>query len=106
MALQELLDNKWGDELDDRLKVTFILATDPHDELRGWIQEIHHQAEVRGEEGNTVLIKVDIRRDELPHHRPGAEVTANVYCGRRSVGYVWFHDLIAFVQSRILFRYF
>ncbi len=36
--------------------------------------------------------------------RPGATVTAKVYCGRRSLGYVWFHDLLAFVQSRILFR--
>lgn len=100
--LRELLE----DGLDDRLPVTYILATDPNDELQGKIQEIHHNAEVRGEEGNTVLIRVAIEKDELPHLRPGATITANVYCGRRSIGYVWFHDLIAFIQSRILFRYF
>jgi hypothetical protein len=27
-----------------------------------------------------------------------------INCGPRSLGYVWFHDLIAFVQSQILFR--
>ena len=30
--------------------------------------------------------------------RPGAAVTANIYCGRRSLGYVLLHDLISFVQ--------
>ncbi len=100
--LRDLLD----DGLDDRLKVTYILASDPNIQLQGRITEIHYNAEVRGEEGNTVLIKVAIEKDELPHLLPGASVNANVYCGRRSIGYVWFHDLIAFIQSRILFRYF
>ncbi len=35
---------------------------------------------------------------------PGATVTAKVDCGTASVGYCWFHDVISFVQSRILFR--
>ena len=73
---------------------------------RGEITEIHRSAEVRGDEGNTVLIKVAIDKTELPQLRPGATVTAKVYCGRRSLGYVLLHDVIAFVQSRILFRYF
>jgi hypothetical protein len=33
-------------------------------------------------------------------------VTAQVFCGYRPLGYVLLHDVIAFVQSRILFRYF
>ena len=65
-------------------------------------------AEVHGEEGSTVLIKVEINGQDVPEaaRKPGATVTAKVYCGRRSLGYVWFHDLLAFVQSRILFRWF
>jgi len=94
------------DGLDDRLPVTYIMATDPSDKLQGKVQEIHLNAEVQGEEGNTVLMKVAIDKQQLLHLRPGATVTANVYCGRRSIGFVWFHDLIAFIQSRILFRYF
>ena len=91
---------------DDRLKVTFIPATDPDVKLQGTVQEVHLSAEVREEEGNTVLIKVAVDKEELPHLRPGATVTGKVFCGRRSIGFVWLHDLIAFVQSRILFRYF
>jgi hypothetical protein len=68
------------------------------------VKEIHHRAEVRGDDGNTVLIKVAIDKNELPQLRPGASVVAKLHCGRRSEGYVWFHDLIEFVQAKILFR--
>jgi hypothetical protein len=27
-----------------------------------------------------------------------------INCGKRPLGYVWFHDLLAFVESQILFR--
>lgn len=89
------------------LPVTFILATDPGVEFEGKIKEIHYSAEVRGEEGNTVLIKVEISdsvdRQLFPDLRPGAEVTAKVYCGRRSIGFVLLHKVFAFIESRILF---
>jgi len=89
-----------------RMDVTYILATEPGTTRKGKITEIHRSAEVRGDEGNTVLIKVSIDKSELPQLRPGATVTAKVYCGRRPLGYVLLHDLFAFIQSKILFRYF
>ena len=55
---------------------------------QGTVSEIARSAEVHGEEGNTVLIKVAIDKKDLPDLRPGATVTAKVYCGRRSIGYV------------------
>ncbi len=99
-------------ELGDQLKVTYILATDPGIERTGRVVEIHRAAEVQGEEGNTVLIKVTLDEDpgsvedgQMPASRQvGAELTARVHCGRRCLGYVLFHDLIGFIQSRILFR--
>jgi len=91
---------------DDRLEVSYILATEPGTTRYGRVKEIHRSAEVRGEEGNTVLIKVAIDKSELPQLRPGSTVTAKVSCGRQPLGYVLLHDVIAFIQSRILFRYF
>jgi multidrug efflux pump subunit AcrA (membrane-fusion protein) len=35
----------------------------------------------------------------------GADVKAKIHCGRAPVGYVLFHDLWEFIQSRILFRF-
>jgi len=88
------------------LRVEFILATDPATTFEGTVKEIHLSAEVRGEEGNTVLIKVAVDKEKLPQPlRPGAQVTAKIDCGTRPIGYVWFHDAIAWFRSRILFRF-
>ena len=89
------------------LPVSYILATAAgHDAARARSRRSSRSPRSAGEEGNTVLIKVASTRTtcDRPTCRPGATVTAKVYCGRRSLGYVWFHDLLAFVQSRILFR--
>jgi len=105
--LAEKLREVSGEEMEDRLEVSYILATDPGTTHYGHVQDMHLAAEVRGEEGNTVLIKVAINKNDLreEHIRPGASVTAKVDCGRRSIGYVWFHDLIAFFR-KTWFRWF
>jgi hypothetical protein len=91
-----------------KLKVEFILATHPADKLEGWVEEIDPSAEVRGEDGNTVLVRVDFDqatlRKTFPEPKIGAGVTAKIYCGRRSIAFVWLHDLVDFVRAKILFR--
>ncbi len=91
-------------DLGKELKVTYILATEPGTKYYGTVTEVAQSAEVRGEEGNTVLVKVAIDKADLSDLKPGATVSAKIYCGRRAVGYVWFHSVIAFIQSHILFR--
>ncbi len=88
------------------LEVDYILATDPGTRHRGTVREIHEQAEVRGEQGNTVLVRVTIDPDrhEKEELGAGASVTARINCGKRPLGYVIFHDLLAFIQQQILFR--
>jgi multidrug efflux pump subunit AcrA (membrane-fusion protein) len=97
------------------LPVTFILATKPSEKFTGRVVEIAETAEVRGEEGNTVKIRVAFDDQEavqqalagsdndLTGIRPGAAVTAKIYCGEAPIGYVWLHDLVGWVQSKILF---
>ncbi|MDA1017310.1 MAG: HlyD family efflux transporter periplasmic adaptor subunit, partial [Planctomycetota bacterium] len=86
------------------LGVEYMLASEPGRTYHGTVREIHDRAEVRGAEGSTVLMKVGIDKNDIQHLKPGAEVIAKVECGRRSVGYVWFHEVFEFVQSKILFR--
>jgi hypothetical protein len=88
------------------LEVDYIVATDPGTRHRGAVKEIHEQAEVRGEQGNTVLVRVTIdpARHEKEELGAGATVTARINCGQRPLGYVWFHDVLAFIQSQVLFR--
>lgn len=92
------------------LDVEYILATDPGTRRLGTVKEVHRSAEVQGEKQNSVLFKVGIDtetlRAELPELRPGAAVRARVRCGKRAIGYVWLHDAIAYLQSRIFFRLF
>jgi hypothetical protein len=93
-------------EYHEALPVKYILATEPGTSRMGTIKEVQVAAEVQGDEGSTVLIKVKIDKNELPPIRPGTQVSAKVYCGRRAIGFVWFHDLVAFIESRVLFRIF
>ncbi len=89
---------------DEPLTVSYILATHPSLTFEGTVKEIKTTAEVQGTEGNTVKIVVSIDKADLPENpQLGGSVTAKVHAGRRPVGYVWFHDLIAFMQ-RLWFR--
>ena len=89
---------------DEKLKVSYILATAPGDEHSGTVREVYESAEVRGEEGNGVQLRIDISESDLADPRSGASVVAKVHCGDAKLGYVWFGDVIHFIQSRILFR--
>ncbi len=97
---------------EEHLNVTYILALEPGTKRHGKIEEIARSAEVRGEEGNTVLTYVELDKDEMEQLRKdqklkqGAEVTAKVCCGDRALGYVLLHDVFEFIQSKILFKYF
>lgn len=89
---------------DPNLRVTYHLATEPGANYEGEVIDVHRSAEVKGEEGNTVKIKVKI--DKHQHEDlllPGAGVKARLYCGRSSLGWWLFHDAFGFIESRVLF---
>jgi hypothetical protein len=93
-----------------KLPVKFILALNPGEEIDGVVEEVHRSAEVRGESGNTVLVRVSFDQDRLREvvkdPNVGNTATAKIYCGKRAIGYVWLHDLIDFIRAKILFRIF
>lgn len=87
----------------EELKATFMLATHPGREFEGTVVHISPVAEVRGDVGNAVRVRVAIEADDLPELRDGSKVSARIHCGERAVGYVIFHDLIETVWSKVLF---
>lgn len=101
--LDRIAAGKASEEEKLGLPVEYILATHPQTKLYGHVEKIYSTAEVQGEEGATVLIRVAIDRNDLPQVQEGdrvqlgSKVTARIYCGRRPIGYVWFHDLFAFL---------
>jgi hypothetical protein len=91
------------------LPVSYILATEPGKTEHGTVKKINSTAEIlEKDEGDVVEITVAINKNDIDptNLRAGATVTGKVYCGRGSLGYVWFHDLFAFVQAKVLFRFF
>ncbi|MCY2993169.1 MAG: hypothetical protein NTY19_35590 [Planctomycetota bacterium] len=90
--------------------VTYVLATDPGTNHIGKIREIKSGTEVLEEEKlNVVDIKVDVdplEKEKIDNPRPGTTVTAQVYCGRRPCGYVWFHEAWEWVELHIFFKWF
>ena len=101
------------------LRVEFVLAGKPAVKYYGTVSDIHDRAEVRSDSGvaaaggasnmNTVAIKVKLdNQDSLPLElrRTGSECNARIDCGKRSLGYVLFYELIVYVQKNILFRWF
>ncbi len=95
-------------ESEGPMPVSFVLATDPSTRYHGTIEEVHRRAEVREEEGSTVLVRVAIDPAEKERLRkylmPGAGVSAKIDCGRCSVGYDLFHEIVAWCQ-RTWFRW-
>ena len=93
--------------------VEFVLASNADIEYTGVMETVHDRAEVRGEAGaagggNTVRIKARITdQDRLPDElRPGTSCKAKVKCGKQPIGYVLFHEAIAFFQRQVIFRFF
>ncbi|HMC12688.1 MAG TPA: HlyD family efflux transporter periplasmic adaptor subunit, partial [Pirellulaceae bacterium] len=85
------------------LEATFVLSSHPGQTFRGRVVEIEQAAEVRGDEGNTVLVRVAVDKALLPPLHDQTTVTAKLNCGRTSIGYAWFCDLIETVQTKVLF---
>ena len=84
-------------------RVSYVLATDPGTKRNGKVREVKESTEVREGEGNIVKVKVDIDRSELGDPHPGATVTGQVFCGRKPLGYVWFHEAWEWLQTHVFF---
>ena len=95
------------DEKKEKFPLSYILATAPGNKHQGHVTSIEGQANPMQDEGNVVDIKAAITKEDIPDEdrRPGSGVNAKIYCGRRALGYVWFHDILTFVETHIIFKY-
>jgi hypothetical protein len=93
-------------QLEEGLKVTFILASDPSRRFEGHVTEVSRKTEVNMEKGQTIRVAVDIDAEDMPFLHSSTGVTAKIHCGKRKLGYVWLHDVFEFVQSKVIFPFF
>ena len=85
-----------------KLEVEYILQNAPSDSFQGDLSEHAAAAELHEEHGQTVLVRVDIDEADLVDPRKNMQVTADIRCGTRSLGYVWGHEIYETIQ-RFLF---
>ena len=88
---------------DSGSRVNYILATEPETERIGEVKNVQKITQMHEEEGHSVQIRVKIDDSELHDPRPGTTVTGKILCGRRAIGYTWFHEAVEWAQAHILF---
>ena len=90
---------------EEGLRVVYQPAAEPGVRFEGRILEIARSLQMNADKTQSmrVLVSIDTNDiDEIRQYRSG--VAAKIYCGEKSLGYVWLHELFEFVQSKILFR--
>lgn len=79
---------------------TFILATQPDSKFECHLTEVATRSTTDGEIGTAFELKAVANEGQtLPEKRIGAEVTVKIYCGKSSLAYWCFGDLVEFVQK-------
>jgi len=86
---------------DRKLAVEFIPATAPESTFTGEVERIASHSNVSSEQTNIFEIFVSTDKTKIPNLRIGAEVRAKINCGKRSLGYVLFGDVIEFIRQRL-----
>ncbi len=92
-------------EFGEDLPVSFILKSEPEVTYTGQIRKVAMATEIDESGVSTVLVTVAFDRKQLPKAllRPGTTAIVKVHCGRRSLGFVWLHDLFETVRTQLLF---
>ena len=101
------VDQALADSKDKKLPVEFKIGSNPNLTFRGSLTSVARRA-VPSELGvNEFRAIVEIepeefenRRDEL---RSGVGVTARIFCGERSSGFVCFYQIIDFLKTKVFF---
>lgn len=76
------------------LPVSFQLGTDPGTVGKGDVSTIATATQLSRESEPSVRVVVKVAGEGKDQRfRPGATVLARIHCGRRSLGYVWLHEL-------------
>jgi len=83
------------------LPVRYYLAGHPERTFTGRVQHIGSAAEVIDDQ-NVVVVRVRPDPIDVPL-KPDMGGRGKIYCGQHALGYVWFREVIQFVQTRFLF---
>jgi multidrug efflux pump subunit AcrA (membrane-fusion protein) len=76
------------------LAIAYVTVGDPEHSRTAELVTIHETSQWNAElRQSCVTLDATFDKDAVPGLRPGIEVVGKVNCGRRSIAYVWFHEL-------------
>ena len=107
----DLPNRKYGhlaaavNEIGQELPVKFSLASAPGKQFTGTIASIDEATSINSQQLHVIRIWVDVDGSSLGDLKhPGSAVQAKIECGKRSLGFVWLHEIWEFVQYKVLFH--
>ena len=83
------------------LPVEFVLISATETSFLGEVESLATRTDISERLGNVVQMHVRIDSAKLPSRAFGAEVKAKINCGKRSLFYVLFGDVVEFVQKHL-----
>jgi hypothetical protein len=84
-------------------RLEYVFQTEPGRVLTAQLDELSDATDVDAAGKLSVRGLVNLEPAADSTRQRGTTVTAKIHCGRRSIGFVWFREVIEFVQRRILF---
>ncbi len=82
------------------LPVEFVSSTESGRTLAGRVANVSRVAEINERGESTVRVTVAFDQKQATQLKPGLHVWTRIQCGYRSLGYVWFHDLLDAVRRQ------
>lgn len=83
------------------LEVSFRLATEANTVFTGQLSKLSGATQARDDAQLVVPAEVTFDRAAAPALRTGAQATAKIHCGQRSIAYVWFHEIWEWLAARV-----
>lgn len=82
------------------LMIEYVVKSDPATVHRGRVQRIAAATQADSSGEPTLRLEVAPHDAGAAAPRSGMTVSAKVYCGKHSLGYVWFHETLEVLQRR------
>lgn len=102
-VLEALRSQTGRDSTEGGLPVQFTLRSNSSQTIEGRLFSISETTQIDPFGTEYVVAKTRFDRSQMGDIRPGARLIARIDCGSRPLTFVWFRDLIEFVQTRLLF---
>ncbi len=87
----------------NELPVRFIFRMSPRESYAARLSAVNLTTELDHAGELSTPATVALADLKLPELRPGSSVLAKIQCGQKSLGYVWFRELIEFVERHVWF---